>query len=299
MARYAIFLTLLLFTSIFSSAHASTHVIREGLCVTANVTDISPTSVEIGEEFTVGIALESCGTQVPKQVIFELRDISPHIDVKEATRQQLTDLAYSDSKRFIVYHMKVSEDAIPGTYEFDYRLMYGSDTHTEFVKDGTFSITVMGEEAELSVASAKTKPILPREGETVELTVRIENSGKGTAKSVEVNAAHQYPGIKQAFMGTLEANEDGPAVLTFIADKAGEAKIPITITYSDNFGDHEIDTEVLITILPKDSGASNAILGVVIAAILIVAIYWIVKTLRAKEKIIQQLLSGRSADKKR
>jgi uncharacterized protein YbaP (TraB family) len=38
------------------------------------ITDISPTSIEVGEEFTVGILIDNCGSRVPESIIFELKD---------------------------------------------------------------------------------------------------------------------------------------------------------------------------------------------------------------------------------
>lgn len=41
----------------------------------AVIEDISPSSVGIDEEFTVGIGLENCGTRVPENITFEIISI--------------------------------------------------------------------------------------------------------------------------------------------------------------------------------------------------------------------------------
>jgi len=38
----------------------------EVLCVTAEVSDITPSSIGIGDEFTIGIHIENCGENIPQ-----------------------------------------------------------------------------------------------------------------------------------------------------------------------------------------------------------------------------------------
>ena len=262
-----------------------------GVCVTAEATDISPTSIKIGDEFTVGLLIDNCGDEVPDNIHFELQDISPSISVNEPLSINIGKLGYSNSNRFLVYHMKVSEDASPGQYQFKNELTYTSGNST-FTKDGSFYVTVIGDKAEMAIASAKTNPALAVEDELTELTLRIENSGKGSAKSVVVYANHPFKGLKQSFIGTLDPDEDGPAVLTFIAGKAGEYNIPVTISYTDDFGPNEIKTNVNMSILEKPSNTGLIILVLILVALVVAGVYYFNKTKKAKDRIIHQLLTG-------
>jgi len=45
------------------------HAFADTMCVDFQVTDINPSSVEIGEEVTVGIQLDNCGSDLPENVI--------------------------------------------------------------------------------------------------------------------------------------------------------------------------------------------------------------------------------------
>lgn len=282
-----------LFALIFMLPIFTVSALQEGICVTAEVSDISPTSIKIGEEFTVGILVDNCGDEIPKEVTFELIDVSPNIEVKESLKKDIGEMGYTNSNRFILYHMKVAEDASSGKYKFNYRLNYDY-----MQSDGSFTITVIGEKAELSIASLKTKPVLPVEGETVELTLRIENTGDGTAKSVSVYANHSFQGLKQSFLGALDSDEDGPAVFTFIVDKAGEFEIPVTISYKDDFGDNEVKKIMNLSVLEKKSNVGAIIFAILMLAVLGIGIYYFIKTKKVKDKIIHQLLKGDNADEK-
>ena len=266
----------------------------DGYCVIAEVSDISPSSIGVNEEFTVGIQIENCGTDMPEYVSFELLNPPTDITIKEPLIMNISNLYYGNSERFITYHMRTSDDAQPGTHLIETRLSYG-DAEFSISKDYNITINVIGDEAELSIASLKTNPVLPRKGETVELTIRIENTGDGTAKSVEVYMDHPFKGLKQSFIGALDSNEDGPIVLTFIVDEIGEFEIPVTISYKDDFGDNEIKTNVSFNVLKKELNIGGIILAILITAIFGGGIYYFIKIKKSKDKIIQQLLQGENS----
>jgi len=264
--------------------------LEEDYCINAEVTDISPSSVGIDEEFTVGIHVENCGSKLPTNITFEIINPPTDLEIKEPLFLSIPKLEYANSERFITYHIKTKPNAKAGTYIIKTRLKYGGDfTRTE---NDEITINVIGEEAELGIASLKTNPILPRKGETVELTLRIENTGNGIAKSVEVYIDHSFQGLKQSFIGALDSDEDGPAVLTFIVDKAGEFEFPITISYTDDFGDNEIKTTVSLNVLEKESNIVTIIFTILIIIVFGGIIYYFIKTKKSKDKIIQQLLTG-------
>ena len=270
--------------------------LEEGYCVIAEISDISPTSIGINEEFTVGVQIENCGDKMPEYVSFELLNPPTDITINEPLVMHISKLYYGSSERFITYHMKTTEEAQPGIHIIKARLNYGEKEYS-MMKNYEITFKVIGEKAELSIASLKTKPVLPVEGETVELTLRIENTGDGTAKSVSVYAEHEFQGLKQSFLGALDSDEDGPAVLTFIVDKAGEFEIPVTISYKDDFGDNEIKTMINISVLEKKSNVGVIIFGILVIAILGGGIYYFIKTKKSKNKIIHQLLSGETKEK--
>ena len=276
----------------------SVNALDRGYCVTAEISDISPSSVGIGEEFTVGIQIENCGGKMPEYVSFELLNPPTDITIKEPLIINISKLYYGNSERFITYHMRTTDDAQPGTHLIKTRLSYGRTEHS-IIKNYNITIDVIGDEAELSIASLKTNPVLPRKGETVELTLRIENTGEGTAKSVSVYTNHSFQGLKQSFIGALDSDEDGPVILTFIVDRSGEFEFPVTISYEDDFGYNEIKTNISLTVLKKKSNIGIIILVILIISVFGWGIYYFIKTKKSKNKIIHQLLQGESVNQEK
>jgi hypothetical protein len=259
--------------------------LESGVCVEAEIVDISPSSVEIGEEFTVGIHIENCGDQLPENVVFEIITLPVDISVKEPLSIEVSQIRYANSERFINYHMKISDQAQSGTYIIETRLSYSNRQ-----KDYDIEVNVIGNEAELGIASVKVDPILPYEKETVELTLRIENFGDGDANSVRINVDHAFKGVRESFIGTLDSGEDGPAVFNFITDEYGEFTLPIKINYQDDFGSHETNTEITLTILKKKTNWLAIIGFLVLAGVVVYGLLHYSKVKRTKNRIIHQLL---------
>ena len=366
-------------------------------CVTAQVQEISPSSVGIDDEFTLGIDLEVCGGAVPQDVTFAITSIPPDIIVTEDLVTNIPELYYSTSERNIRYHMRTTPDANPGTHIIKMELTYGKagfrttkhyevevrvigddaeprvssvKTEPEYIYEGDsvdlkldienygeaiaksvevslvhdfkgiknstigtlningsqtalfkfkaseagefripviieyyddfgkqkdeydIKLTVLDKKGSLNIASVKVDPVLPYMGDTVELTMRVENFGDRTINAIRVYADHPFTGVKESFIGTLDPNEDGPAVITFIADKAGEYEFPITITYTDDFGEEQIETKVNVIILETNGGAGSAIVVLFVLAVIGGLVYYNYKTTKSKDKIIKQLMKG-------
>lgn len=279
------FILLLIFLTAIISANNS-------YCVTAEISDISPSSIGINEEFTIGIQIENCESKTPEYVSFELINPPTDIEIKEPLIMNISNLNYANSERFITYHMKTKTDAKPGEHVIKTRLSYGKSGFS-IIKNYNITFDIIGNKAELGIASVKTTPVIPYEKETVELTLRIENFGDGTANAVKIYADHPFQGIKESFIGTLNADEDGPAIFTFITNKSGEFKFPIKISYKDDFGENEIITRISMSILKKET---NWILIFSLIIVILVIIWGIInysKLKRSKNKIIHQLLSGK------
>lgn len=280
--KYTLFIIIILALTFVSA--------ENDYCVNFALNDVSPSSVSIDSNFTLGIVLESCGIKAP-QVTFELINYNKDIQIKENLVRVIDDLSYGNSKRFLVYHMKTTKEALPGEHFFNYRIKYG-DNNVELLKEGEFSVTVNGEKAKLSIASVKTKPTLPTQDQSTDLTFRIENYGKGSANSVIVNLDHSFIGLKDSFIGKLEPNQDGPAVFTFIPSTSGEIEIPVKITYNDDYGDNEFNTKITLSVLAKKSNYKEIIIFLVLIIIIITMIIYTLIIKKRKDKTIQQLLNG-------
>ncbi|TQD24375.1 COG1361 S-layer family protein [Methanolobus vulcani] len=370
-------------------------------CLRAVVEDISPSSVGRDEEFTVGISLENCGTQIPEDITFEIISVPSDIIITEDLVAEIPVFVYKNSERQLRYHMRTTPDAIPGPHIIKMKLTYGSEdvkrtayyeveiivtgehaeprissviTDPKYIyagdtvdldleienfgdsiaksvvvnldhgfkgitsstigaiapegkqtalfkfkanNSGTFDIpviidyeddygiqkdeyyikiTVLDRKSSLNLASVKVNPVLPQTDDTVELTMRIENSGDRTINSIRVYADHPFQGLKESFIGTLDPDEDGPAVITFVADQAGEFEIPVIITYIDDFGEEQIETKVNVIIMEQNGGAGTIIIIVLLLlAVIGGLVYNNYRTKKSKDEIIKQLMEGSSS----
>lgn len=256
---------------------SSAYALESGYCVNFEVTDISPTSVEIGDDVTVGMQLDNCGDILPPNVNFEITRFSDDITIREPLINNFDEpFGYSNSQRFSVYHLYVTGDATPGEYIFEYMLSYGNGDFM-LEKEGSFSITVTSQESDLNIAYVKTEPILPTVGEEVTLTIRLENFGRGDANSVKASIDLPFFGIKESFLGELEAGDDSSAVFTIVPDRAGVIDYDLTVVYIDDFGEHEFSESLELNI-QEDMRKSNVLafvgVGGVVLLIALLAYYF-------------------------
>ncbi|MEL4304911.1 COG1361 S-layer family protein [Methanococcoides sp. LMO-2] len=367
------------------------------ICLNAEIKELSPSSVGIDEEFTLAIDLESCGSEAPKDITFEIISIPPDIIVTEDLVTRIAEFSYPSSERNLIYHMRTTPDANPGPHIIKMKLTYankelettkyyevdvsvtGEDaeprissvtTNPEYIYEGDtvdltlgienfgeaiaksvsvsvdhdfkgiknstigtlglnggqtalfkfkadsagefnipviiryeddfgiqqdeydITITVLDKKGSLHLASVKVDPVIPSVDDTVELTMRIENSGDRRINSIRVYADHPFMGLKESFIGTLDPNEDGPAVITFIADEAGEYEIPVTITYIDDFGEEQVETKVSIIVMESNSRAGTVLLALLVLAVIGGLVYYNYRMKRSKDEIIKQLMEG-------
>ena len=281
MIKFALLLCLVFLISI-----NGVYALREGYCVNVHVTDINPSSVELDNEVTVGIQFDNCGSKLPEIVNFEIRRFSEDIKIREPLIINFSKpFGYANSDRFNVYHLYVTRDATPGEYVFEYKLNYGNEDFY-ISKEGNFSITVTSHEADLAIAYVKTDPVIPKVGEEMTLTIRIENFADGDANSVKAKIDLPFFGVKEAFLGELEADDDSPAVFTLVPDKSGTFDYNLYVTYKDAFGEHEFTEKLELNVQGNNGGNIITILIIILIALISFGIYyWKFADEKRKEQI--------------
>lgn len=207
------------------------------MCAEAFVNSINPSSVDANQEFTVGIEIDNCGEIIPQNVIFEITRISPEISVQEPLINNIGEIGYANSKRFVLYHMRTAPNIQPGIYHIESKLTYG-DSQFRQTKDYNFSITVETNAPELSISGSKTAPDRISPKDDIILTVKVENSGKGSAKSVRVRLEGlDFEGVKEAYIGEIKSDEELPARFVLRAGDTGTSNFNVKIFYK--FGDED------------------------------------------------------------
>lgn len=225
----------------FSLSFALASAAAPGTCVEAVITSINPSSVDANEEFTVGIEISNCGDEIPENITFEIKRFSPDISIQEPLVNDVGKLSYSNSKRFILYHMRTAQNIAPGTYTFEAELNYGRRDYS-LIKKYSFGVTVKTETPELFISGVKTSPERITPKENVILTIKIENSGKGSAKSVKaILEGLNFEGVKEAYIGEIKADEELPARFVLKAGNSGDYNFNVKIDYKSSGADESVD----------------------------------------------------------
>lgn len=257
----------------FSLSLALVSAISEDTCVNAVVTSINPSSVDANEDFTVGIEIDNCGEQIPENITFELTSVSPEISVNEPLLTEIGALGYANSKRFILYHMRTSPNIPPGVHYIEAELRYGSLGFL-IKKEYNFSITVETNEPELSISGSKTSPDRIAPKDDIILTLKVENSGKGSAKNVRVRLESlDFEGVKEAYLGEVEPNEELPARFVLRASEAGTKDFIAKIFYQYGSEDKMVQFPMGLQVFSKSNYLWFVIPGAIILIILVLWLY--------------------------
>jgi hypothetical protein len=241
-----------------------------------------PEYIYEGDSVDLRLGIENYGESIAKSVMVTVAH--EFQGIKDVTLGTL-NLNDSQTALFKFKASKTGEFTIPVFIEYE-------DDFGKQKDEYEIKLTVLDKKGSLNIASVKVNPVLPYMGDTVELTMRVENFGDRTINSIRVYTDHPFKGLKESFIGTLDPNEDGPAVVTFIADQTGEFEFPVTITYTDDFGEETINTKVNIIVFEKNDSAGPIIITMLILAVIAGLVYYNYKTLKSKDKIIKQLMKG-------
>ncbi|NLX49126.1 MAG: hypothetical protein GXY82_04485 [Methanospirillum sp.] len=127
--------------------------------------------------------------------------------------------------------------------------------------------------AELAVASVKTDPVRVREGDEVDLVVRMDNTGTGDARAVSARIDLPLSGTREAFVGTVRPGSNAPAVFALTADRSGEFEYTFNLSYEDDWGVHETGQPLHLSV----ASSGNALLatGLLLLAALAGAVLFI------------------------
>lgn len=217
--------------------------LEDGYCVDFHVTSIEPSSVGQDEDFTVGIEIDNCGSKISEDIVFEITRYSEDINIKESLVSYVGEMSYSNSKRFLIYHMRSEPDAAFGEHVFSVKMTYGGNGFY-FEKFGNFSVNVNVKEPELFVSGVRMIPEDVEKGDRAVMVIDVENSGSGVAKNVRAKIrGFAFPGSFDKYVGKIEAYESFPVRFVFDAKSSG-------IIYGDLVLSYEFAGEIVERVFP-------------------------------------------------
>lgn len=232
-----------------------------------------PAAVDPGDPFTITLTLLNEGQA-------GANDISVHINASpQAIAPKASENYYVpklDPGEELTYSIPFETDvnAPLGLEPIFVVIDYLSADLTPFQQVSTIGVPIVGR-ADMGVASVRTEPSLVSAGDRVDLTIRIENTGTADARSVRATIDDlNLSGTKEAFLGTIEPGNDGPAVFSLQTEREGDYPYALTIRYSDDYGTHTARQPLRMVVAEADTIPTFAIVVVVVIVAVAVAIFW-------------------------
>ena len=229
---------------------------------------IEPEIIKPEDTFDISfrVSNEGTGTASMAQVTVALDNISAvPIGGDTAIIRKLV----AGASEQLSYQILMSDSAEIGTHAIPIIMRYDDESGGNITSESSVGINVAGD-ADLCIASIKTSPETPVSGDTVTLTVKIENSGHGDAESVKVTIDAPFEGTKTAFLGKIEADDDAPCIFNFRATEDGDIPYSATIEYKDDLGDHTTTVDLVLHV--GDGGNGDMLIPALAVAALIVVV---------------------------
>jgi len=243
-------------------------------------------SPHIGEVFSIRADVTNTCSGEARDVLLKLKPVtnttlSPFIAVSD-TVLKIGNIPPRTSKK-ATFNLRVSDKAEPQAYVFsiDANCLDCGETDTE-----TFSFEVFGEPnliisgIDFSI-DLRTDSKTIFSGDSLSLSIQLDNIGKETAKAVSMKIAtgESIIGIKEGYIGNIDEDDSGAVVFGLTVSplaEAGEHEIQIAITYLDELGTEQTVVKTFslyITQRPPESPIGLLILIIII----LILLYFVIK----------------------
>lgn len=238
-----------------------------------------PDQVIPGESFSLGLILTNVGGA-------RARDLSVQVSTNDSLVSLTPEHYYFESLEpgeDVGLDLTFSTDrkTPTGIQQVPLALAYRAPDTTRTNMTETVGVQVKGQ-AEVGIASLSTDPPRLAAGDPFTLIIRIENTGTDDANSVRATIDLPFEGNKEAFVGTIEPDNDAPAVFLLRAGEAGDRPYRLTVTYQDDWGEHAAEENLGLTVEATDrSGLLIALAVLVVAAV--AAFLWMRRRTREEE----------------
>lgn len=145
----------------------------------------------------------------------------------------------------------IDKNAVSGLTEVPLTVSYNLLDGSSAVQNESVPLDIRGE-AELGITSVETTPVRVLARQAFDLTIRIENTGTGDAKSVSAVVDLPFTGTKESFIGKIKPGNDAPAVFTLDAKGTGTYVYRVNITSTDDWGTATVTRQMELTVYRSD-----------------------------------------------
>ena len=221
-------------------------------------------SLEPGESAGITISVYNSGKSTAEDIFIRVSEDDPSLAATGSQAFHIVELGSGESESFNITFISDS-DMEPGVHEIPLETTYNVVDGTTVTQADAIALDVKGR-AELSIASLKTDPVRPTGKNPLDITIRIENSGTGDAKSTVARIDLPFEGNREAYIGKIKPGNDAPAIFSLDEVPEGEYEYNLFVSYEDDTGIHESVYPLTLSVKKNDDGT-----GVIIVLIFIIA----------------------------
>jgi hypothetical protein len=238
----------------------------------SNIT-INPELTSPKDTFNITFSVSNEGTGIAREVqVSTATGELPFVPVGADTKiiKELNPGEFSQ----LNYRALVKDNAEISSYSIPIKMEYKDENGTNISSQSFVGVRVLGK-AELAISDLKTDPQDPVQGDTVTVTMRIENSGNGDAKSVKVNLNIPFEGTKTAFLGKIKPNDDAPAVFSMLANESGDIPYFTAIEFEDDLGMHSTTQALNLHMRGTNKSSLSPLVAVIAVMMVGAAVYYL------------------------
>ena len=247
-----------------------------------------PIVVEPKQQFKVDMVVKNIGTGIARNL--KIVSKSTEFITSGSNTQFIEELSPGQSANISAYFTG-NEDLEPNVYNFPVVLEYKDAVGDAKSYESSIGVTLKNK-AELSVKNVKTRPDYVSAGDKYEVSLRVENTGSGSAKNTIVKIATSNKEEITQYIGQLKKDEDSNIVSSFVAKGDSMAKSSITmlninIEYDDDTGHQVLREQLAVEVHPNTNYLLYIVYGCVsVIAVILFLLY--IFHVRRKEKMENQ-----------
>lgn len=232
-----------------------------------------PGSANPGDEIPVTLTLKNAGQLLADDVTLNVANVTSSVAPKTTDLYHAGSIAPGEEATLPLVLLS-DKNAGTGLVRVPVTITYHALDGTTMTQQTGIDLMMKGR-AELGFVSVDTNPTRLTEGTPFDLTIRVENTGTGEAKQVSAVIDLPVEGKKEAFIGKIKPGNDAPVIFLLEGPKGGNLPYNLTISYTDDMGNHTLMRQMNLRVTPSDSAATIIVLLLLLAIIGVVGYrYW-------------------------
>lgn len=217
-----------------------------------------------GETIRRNVTITNSGRSAAEDIRIRIADDNTAIGPLDSGAFYLKSLAPGEAETITV-SLVTSRSLENSVQEIPLEVSYAVVDGVAVTQTDSLTLDVHGH-ADLSIASVRTEPARIAGGEPFDMTIRLENTGTDEAIATTAVIDLPFSGTKEAYIGKIKPNNDGPAVFSLDGGAGGDYPYTLTVTWEDDWGTHTESFD--LTLAVKEHNATAAVAGVLIVLIL-------------------------------